>query len=232
MNTLKRKKLKIFNNAKLYLVSSQEFSSYSSLYVIEEALKGGLKLFQMREKLMSYEDKLNLAKKLKKLSLKYNAIFLINDDVEIAKAVDADGVHLGQDDTSIKKARAILGEDKIIGLSTHNYMEAMAAIKLAIDYINIGPVNVTNTKQHLKVVSDAEIKKIIKDMNIPFTFMGGIKANNMKEFMKYRPAALAMVTELTMAKNILSTCKKNISALKGLQSEEEGAKSTLRKQKN
>lgn len=214
MSLEKQLNLEIFKHAKIYLVSSQEFSDYKTLHIIEEALKAGLKLFQMREKTMPYSEKIILGKQLKELSNKYNAVFIVNDDVELAKTIDADGVHLGQEDMNIVEARKILGNNKIIGLSTHNYKEAMNAKKQDIDYINIGPVNITNTKQHLVPVSVKEIEKIINNINIPFTFMGGIKEDNILEFYKFKPSAFAMVTEITKAKNIQNKVSNLFNVLK------------------
>ena len=133
---------------------------------------------------------------------RYDAVFIVNDDVELALAVGADGVHLGQEDLSVVAARKLLGKNAIIGVSTHNIEEAVAAQEHGADYINIGPVFPTQTKEHLSALGVSGIGNILAHVHIPFTFMGGIKEENMEQLLRYRPAALAMVTEITKAVEI------------------------------
>ena len=193
----KRTRIEKFKNAKLYLVTSQELSNAPTLQILREALQAGCKLFQLREKTLAKHKYKELALLVRSMANKYDALFIVNDHVDVAKEVGADGVHLGQDDMSVKEARKILGSEFIIGVSTHNIEEAIKAQKDGADYINIGPVFPTNTKPFAKSLGLDGIKEILPHVNIPFTFMGGIKLDNVQSLKPFKPAAVAVITELT-----------------------------------
>ncbi len=207
----KQDSLRTLSKAGLYLVTSSEFSTLPVMEVLERFLKAGGKLFQLREKAFAREQLLETAKMARKLADQYGAVFILNDDVDVALAVNADGVHLGQDDMPIKDARKLLGNDLIIGVSTHNIQEAIAAQEDGADYINIGPVFPTQTKAHAKALGAEGIELILPYVKVPFTFMGGIKEENIPALLKYDPAAVAMVTEITRASDIESKVKKLLS---------------------
>ncbi|MEI6079922.1 MAG: thiamine phosphate synthase [bacterium] len=207
----KQDSLRTLSKAGLYLVTSSEFSTLPVMEVLERFLKAGGKLFQLREKAFAREQLLETAKMARKLADQYGAVFILNDDVDVALAVNADGVHLGQDDMPIKDARKLLGNDLIIGVSTHNIHEAIAAQEDGADYINIGPVFPTQTKAHAKALGAEGIELILPYVKVPFTFMGGIKEENIPALLKYDPAAVAMVTEITRASDIESKVKKLLS---------------------
>jgi thiamine-phosphate pyrophosphorylase len=214
-NLYKQRKMQIFNSAGLYLVTSTELSNAPTLEVLGMFLKAGGKLFQLREKTFSKEQLYETALEARKLADKYGAVFIMNDQVEMALAVGADGVHLGQDDMSVDEARKILGDGAIIGVSTHDIEEAVKAQKDGADYINIGPVFPTQTKPHASVLGTDGLKYILPHVKVPFTFMGGIKEDNMNSLLKYKPAAVAMVTEITKATDI---AKKTTSLLSNFRS--------------
>ncbi len=201
-NLSKEQKMKIFKNAGLYLVSSSSLSARPTVETINDFLEAGGRLFQLREKSWTKEQFLEEGKKIRLLANNFSSLFILNDDPALAIELDADGVHLGQDDMSVNEARKILGDDYIIGVSTHDVKEALEAIEKGADYINIGPVFPTNTKQGVKNISMQEIEEIVKHVHIPFTFMGGIKKSNISELLKFRPSAFGVITELTMAKDI------------------------------
>lgn len=206
-------RINLLKNAGLYFVTSGELSSTPTIDVLKKYLKAGGRMFQLREKTMSSSDLLTLASACKKLAEEYDALFIVNDDVKIARAVKADGVHLGQEDMSVQEARKILGTDCIIGVSTHNIEEAILAQEQGADYINIGPVYPTQTKEHMAALGLTGIEKILPYVKVPFTFMGGLKEKNILPLLKYKPCAVAMVTEISKAadveekvKNLLSMC--------------------------
>ena len=207
----KQHNLSTLSKAGLYLVTSSEFSTLPVIEVLERFLKAGGRLFQLREKAFAREQLLEAASMARKLADKYDAVFILNDDVNVALAVKADGVHLGQDDMTVKEAREILGSNFIIGVSTHNIEEAVAAQDDGADYINIGPVFPTQTKAHTKAIGPEGIELILPYVKVPFTFMGGIKEENLQSLLKYDPAAVAMVTEITRASDIESKVKKLLS---------------------
>ena len=196
----KKNRMQVFSNAGLYLVTSSELSNYPTLQVIEEVLQKGCRLFQLREKTLSKDDYKELAIRAKELAFKYNALFIVNDHVDVAVEVGADGVHLGQEDMNVHDARTLLGPECIIGVSTHNVEEILKAQSDGADYINVGPVFPTNTKPLATFLGVEGVKELLPYIKIPFTFMGGIKCDNVKELKPFKPAAVAMITEITKAK--------------------------------
>lgn len=198
----KTKKMQKFRSAKLYLVTSTELSNAPTLQILNEALRAGLKLFQLREKTLIKSEYKELALLVRSMANKYDALFIVNDHVDVAKEVCADGVHLGQDDMSVKEARKLLGDEFIIGVSTHNVEEAVKAQNEGADYINIGPVFATNTKPFASSLGIQGIKEILPHVKIPFTFMGGIKLENVEELKPFKPAAVAVITELTRSSRL------------------------------
>lgn len=148
---------------------------------VEDVLKAGATFIQLREKNATYEETVALAREIKKLTDKYRVPFVIDDNVEAAKEVDADGVHIGQSDTEAKRARDILGENKIIGVSAGNLKEAVDAEKNGADYIGIGAMFDTSTKKDHTDMTFEEAKKITDTVKIPVVAIGGINKNNILE---------------------------------------------------
>lgn len=141
---------------------------------VKDALEGGITFLQLREKELKEEEFLEEAKELKELAVKYHVPFVINDNVEIARACDADGVHVGQDDTCMEEARKILGEDKIIGVSVHTVEEAEKAEAQGADYIGVGAVFNTTTKLDVDNMPKETVKAICEAVDIPVVAIGGI----------------------------------------------------------
>ncbi len=156
---------------------------------------------------MPKKQLLDLAKAFRKITEDYGMLLIINDSVDIAQEVLADGVHLGQNDESpiTAKERA---PDLLIGVSTHNLNEAIQAEREGANYINIGPIYSTQTKQlSMKALGIDTIKEIIPHIQIPFTVMGGIKANHLPRLIDAGVSRVAMVTEITQADNITERVK-------------------------
>ena len=145
---------------------------------VEEAIMGGATFIQLREKNLSYEEFLKTAIDVKAVTDKYNIPFIINDNVDIAVKVGADGAHIGQSDEEIKTARERLGADKIIGLSAGTVEEAVKAEQSGADYIGVGAVFNTSTKLDAKSVSLVTLKEICNTVNIPVVAIGGISKDN------------------------------------------------------
>lgn len=182
-NKLNQIKLK---NKKLYLVSnSDQFESEDAfLDAIASALEGGVEIIQLREKNMPANKILNLGKKVKQLCLQYDATFILNDRVDIALLLEADGVHLGQDDLDVASAREILGENTIVGISTHVPEQALKAVEDGADYIGVGPVFATPTKQGRTPVGLDYVKWVSENIQIPAFAIGGIDLENVDEVLK------------------------------------------------
>lgn len=179
---------------------------------VKEALEGGITFLQLREKHLSKEEFIKEAREMKELSKEYKVPFVINDNIEVALAVDADGVHIGQDDMSVEEARKLLGEDKIIGVSAHNVEEAIKAQKGGADYLGVGAVCATSTKKDANVVSKEEIKKICHTVEIPVVAIGGIKKENIKTLEGTDVDGVAVVSAIFAAKDI----KKDTKQLRSL----------------
>lgn len=168
------------NDMTLYLVTDRRWLKKGEKLAdaVETALKNGVTCVQLREKNASYREFLSLAMELKAVCRKYGVPFIVNDNVEIAAAVDADGVHIGQGDMSIAQARALLGYNKIIGTSAHNVTEALKAVADGADYIGCGAVFGSETKTDATFLGVDGLGKICRRVNIPVVAIGGITAEN------------------------------------------------------
>ena len=197
----------------LYAVTDRTWVKDTTLMdQVKEALEGGITFLQLREKHLSKEEFIKEAREMKELSKEYKVPFVINDNIEVALAVDADGVHIGQDDMSVEEARKLLGEDKIIGVSAHNVEEAIKAQKGGADYLGVGAVCATSTKKDANVVSKEEIKKICHTVEIPVVAIGGIKKENIKTLEGTDVDRVAVVSAIFAAKDI----KKDTKQLRSL----------------
>lgn len=197
----------------LYAVTDRTWVTDTTLMdQVKEALEGGITFLQLREKHLSKEEFIKEAREMKELSKEYKVPFVINDNIEVALAVDADGVHIGQNDMSVEEARKLLGEDKIIGVSAHNVEEAIKAQKGGADYLGVGAVCATSTKKDANVVSKEEIKKICHTVEIPVVAIGGIKKENIKTLEGTDVDGVAVVSAIFAAKDI----KKDTKQLRSL----------------
>ncbi len=209
-------KMSGFPKAGVYLVTSESLSAgRSTLDIVGAALKAGIKLVQLREKDLSARELVRIGEKIRNLTRQFDALLIINDRVDVAVAVEADGVHLGQDDFPVEKARD-LAPDLIIGASTHSLKEAVEAEKKGASYVNIGPVYPTGTKSWTgDYVGIAGLKKIAPALNIPFTVMGGIKAGNIAELRNAGATVFAVVTAITAADDPASAAEDLLKKAKG-----------------
>ena len=164
---------------KRYLVTDEKACLGKDFYAcIEEAIKGGAGIVQLREKNISTKDLYEKALKVKEICKNYGALFIINDRLDIAQVVGADGVHLGQSDMPIEKARKILKDKFLIGATARNIEEAKRAELLGADYIGSGAIFGTSTKDNAKKLEMEELKKIVASVKIPVFAIGGININN------------------------------------------------------
>ena len=134
--------------------------------LVEEAILGGVTMIQLREKEMTHEAFKQEALDVQSVCQKHHVPLIINDDVELCKEIDADGVHIGQDDLNLKEARKILGEDKIIGVSAHNYEEAKIALENGADYLGVGAIFTTQTKDDAQNISMDTLNEICQKTNL------------------------------------------------------------------
>ena len=188
-------KEKLKKDLKLYLVTDSEILKDRDFYkCIEDAIKSGVTMVQLREKNTDGKEILEKAIKLRELTNKYNVTFVINDRIDIAMLVDADGVHIGQSDIDAVSARKLLGDNKIIGVSARNLQEAKIAKENGADYLGIGAMFSTSTKSDAKLVSFNTLEEIIKEVNLPFVLIGGITLDNVKKLKHFKPDGYALVS--------------------------------------
>ncbi len=192
-----------FDAVDLYPVVSSEFcNGRHPVEVLREIAGGGATLVQLREKNLDKRAYYELACTYREITEAHNMLLIINDYVDIALAVNADGVHLGQEDLPLSAAKRIAPE-LLIGVSTHNPAEAAQAVREGAGYINIGPIFATGTKAvNCGPVGVDMLKQIAPTLNIPFSIMGGIKAKHIPELVAAGAKRIAMVTEITQADDI------------------------------
>ena len=169
--------------------------------IVEKILLGGVKIIQHRYKEGNDKEHLKEAIEIKNLCKKYHSLFIVNDRVDIALASNADGVHLGQDDIDIKTARELLGSSKIIGVSANNSTDINKAVKDGCDYIGVGPVFKTLTKENKEPLGVEKIKALTKDINIPFFAIGGINKLNISSLKNHGINKVALVSGLLNAED-------------------------------
>lgn len=181
----------------VYLVTDQfDFTEEEFLKIIEESIIGGATIIQIREKDSETLEFLNLARKVKKITDKYDVPLIINDRLDIALAIDAAGVHVGQDDMPCDIVRKILGPDKLIGVSAHDYKEAIKAKEDGADYLGIGAFQPTATKKNANVIDLNELEKM-KQIDIKSVAIGGVNKDNAKEIVsKYNFDGIAVVSAI------------------------------------
>ena len=187
----------------LYAVTDRSWLNGRTLYAqVEDALKGGATFVQLREKNLDTDSFRQEAMAIKELCTRYHVPFVINDNVEIAKEIGADGVHVGQHDMEAANARAILGPDKIIGVSAQTVEQAVLAEKNGADYLGVGAVFHTGTKKDANNISHETVKQICEAVNIPVIAIGGISQDNVLELAGSGICGIAVVSAIFAARDI------------------------------
>ena len=192
----------------LYVISDRHWLNGETLYQqVEKALKGGVTFLQLREKNLDEEHFMEEAREIKKLCGEYQVPFIINDNVEIAQAVGADGVHVGQSDMEAGDVRARLGADKIIGVSAKTVEQALLAEKHGADYLGVGAVFSTSTKTDATEVSHETLKAICEAVKIPVVAIGGITKENIKELAGCGADGIAVISAIFAQPDIEAAAK-------------------------
>lgn len=195
---------------KLYFICGTTTCLGKDLYtVVEDALKGGITLFQLREKgegALEGKDKVELAIKLQDLCKKYNVPFIVNDDIELALEIDADGVHVGQDDLGVDEIRKLM-PDKIIGLSIGNEEELKQSKVEYVDYVGVGPVYVTQSKDDAGGAIGYEGLELMRKLlpKMPLVAIGGIQTQHIKDVMKTNVDGVSIISAISYSDNIEKT---------------------------
>ena len=187
----------------LYAVTDRHWLNGRTLVdVVKESLDGGVTMVQLREKTLEEGKFLEEAKELQTLCRERHIPFIVNDNVDIAKAMDADGVHVGQDDMEAMDVRAKLGPDKIIGVSAHTVEEALLAEKQGADYLGVGAVFPTSSKSDVGEMSYETLKAICKAVSIPVVAIGGISGENVGKLAGSGICGVAVISAIYAAKDV------------------------------
>lgn len=185
----------------LYLVTDNSDDVEKFLKTIEEAIKGGVSVVQIREKTADTLEFYNLALQVKEITTKYNVPLIINDRVDVALAIDADGVHVGQSDMPCDITRKLIGENKILGVSAATIEEAKKAERDGADYIGTGAVFPTKTKDDAPSITKEDLKEITESINIPTVAIGGITLENASQLKDTGIAGLSVVSAIMSSDN-------------------------------
>ncbi len=204
-----------FQTAGLYLVTSQALSEErATVSIVRAALAGGVRLVQLREKAMPLRELLAVGREVRAMTAACGALMIVNDRVDVAMTLGADGVHLGQEDLPIEDARRLVPE-LIIGASAHDEVEAIDAQRRGASYVNIGPLFTTATKNWNKDFLGIEgLRRIAPHISIPFTVMGGIKARHVPRLTAAGARTLAVVTAVTAAPDPAAAARDLLAAIR------------------
>lgn len=193
--------MKNFDTTLYFITDSTGFSEEEFLLRVELALKGGATLVQLREKNKTTREYIELAEKVHELTKKYNVPLIIDDRIDVAMAVDAEGVHLGQSDMPVDIARRILGNDKIIGATAKTVPQALEAYKNGADNLGVGAIYPTTTKVKTVLTSVDTLKEIAKAVPIPVNAIGGLNKDNIDVLKNSGIAGVCVVSAIMKADN-------------------------------
>lgn len=192
----------------LYLVTdSTGLEEEEFLRRVEEACAGGVTLVQLREKERSGREYLNLAMRVKEITDKYNIPLIIDDRIDIAMAIDAAGVHVGQSDINVRYARKLLGENKIVGATTKTIEQAKEAVGEGADYLGVGAIYPTTTKVTTVITEVSTLNNICEVVDIPVVAIGGLNENNCDILIGSKISGIAVVSAIMKAKDIKESTK-------------------------
>ena len=193
----------------LYAVTDRHWLNGRTLYHdVKEALTGGATLVQLREKDLDYEAFKSEALEIQELCKSFHVPFIINDDVNLALEINADGIHVGQSDMEAGSVRELIGTEKILGVSVRNYEEALLAQSKGADYLGAGAVFHTGSKSDAVDITHDDLKKICQSVKIPVVAIGGISLNNIHELENSGIAGVAVISAIFASENIKVACEK------------------------
>ncbi len=192
----------------IYGITGDNFAhGKSNFECVKAMIDGGIKIIQYRDKTKSIKEKVKEAREIRELCKRNGVVFIVNDHVDIAILVDADGVHIGQDDMDPSDVRKLIGDNKIIGLSTHSEEQGMKAyLNPDVDYIGVGPIFPTTTKDTAPV-GLGYLEYAVKNLHLPFTAIGGIKEHNLHEIISRGAKNVCLVSDIVGADNITEKVK-------------------------
>lgn len=197
--------MKLNKSLLLYAITDRHWLNGKTLYSqVELALKGGATMIQIREKNLDENAFLKEAEQIQSLCAKYCVPFIVNDNVELAVKIGADGVHVGQSDMAAKDVRALIGKDKILGVSAQTVEQALEAQKCGADYLGTGAVFPTGSKDDAQVLGVQTLKEICSAVNIPVVAIGGISKDNILELKKSGIAGVSVISAIFAQNDIVA----------------------------
>jgi thiamine-phosphate pyrophosphorylase len=201
----------------LYGITAEKFSAgRTNIQVVEQMIQGGIKVIQYREKrpAKSYNTILEECRQIRALTRAAGVTFIVNDYVDVALLLDADGVHVGQDDLPVGEVKKLLGRDKIVGLSTHCPEQAEEAVRAGADYIGVGPIFSTKTKADVcDPVGFTYLDWVVENISLPFVAIGGIKLHNIDQIVQRGVKNFCLVTEIVGATDIVARVREINAAI-------------------
>lgn len=188
-----------FDSSMYFITDSTNYSEEEFLYRVEQALMGGITLLQLREKDKSTREYMDLAEKVHTLTKKYNVPLIIDDRVDVALAIDAEGVHVGQSDMPVSTARKLMGNDKIVGATTKTVPQALEAYEQGADYLGVGAIYPTTTKVKTVLTSTETLGNICSAVPIPVNAIGGLNKDNIDVLKGIPIAGICVVSAIMKA---------------------------------
>lgn len=188
-----------FDSSMYFITDSTNYSEEEFLYRVEQALMGGITLLQLREKDKSTREYMDLAEKVHTLTKKYNVPLIIDDRVDVALAIDAEGVHVGQSDMPVSTARKLMGDDKIVGATTKTVPQALEAYEQGADYLGVGAIYPTTTKVKTVLTSTETLGNICSAVPIPVNAIGGLNKDNIDVLKGIPIAGICVVSAIMKA---------------------------------
>lgn len=223
MNHFWKRGLKLKLNSKsllLYAVTDRAWIGDRTLAEqVEDGIKGGVTFIQLREKALSYDEFLGQALQIKKITDTHQIPFVINDNVAVAIASDADGVHVGQEDLTVKKVRDMIGTDKILGVSVHTAEQAQKAEQEGADYLGVGDVFGTGSKPDATPMSMETVKEICGSVSIPVVAIGGINETNLLQLTGSGVVGVAIISAIFAKNDIVAACQQLVALSKKMVNE-------------
>ena len=188
-----------FDSSMYFITDSINYFEEEFLYRVEQALMGGITLLQLREKDKSTREYIDLAEKVHTLTKKYNVPLIIDDRVDVALAIDAEGVHVGQSDMPVSTARKLMGDDKIVGATTKTVPQALEAYEQGADYLGVGAIYPTTTKVKTVLTSTETLGNICSAVPIPVNAIGGLNKDNIDVLKGIPIAGICVVSAIMKA---------------------------------
>ena len=188
-----------FDSSMYFITDSTNYSEEEFLYRVEQALMGGITLLQLREKDKTTREYMDLAEKVHTLTKKYNVPLIIDDRVDVALAIDAEGVHVGQSDMPVSTARKLMGDDKIVGATTKTVPQALEAYEQGADYLGVGAIYPTTTKVKTVLTSTETLGNICSAVPIPVNAIGGLNKDNIDVLKGIPIAGICVVSAIMKA---------------------------------